>query len=389
MKDTEKDPVAHVRYRGKKTWVANVNKDFWEDTRLSMNARVFWVSVYMYWSPNSTHPWVSLSRLAKTMLRDRKTLRLHRQELVDKGYMRISYGNKRNKVYYDLTEEPHQFEPVDDDAPDDNGSEEWVGSGSPGGVGSHSPGGRGAVPQGGRGATPQGVGNPVPHSAAQSDTSGRKTKGETRGPSHPKSPSKTSHKKTTTKSASRGSATPSSSGPSDLPPSAEDEDKPTPAESAEELPSGEDSPDVKANNVLMNISDVIRASTGKAPSIGQNFRMQALEFFQLNEWSSPVGEPYVPHDIYYICSEGCVRAQQNPAPEAPRGSSKPAFDPYFYCRRYAATPNRIFTEDNQGDLILLKMKQEIGYDQPLSFDEINEHLLALVRARKALKALKA
>lgn len=362
----DQDLPARVTTYSKRPWVANVPKALFEDTRITYNARYFWVAVHMYVSQSNSSPWISLGRLAKIHGRDKKTLRRHRQELIDKGYMKIRYARGANNqlfCYYHLTEEPFQWGDTDSDSPDYGSA---TGQSAAGGPGHGAPGGRGMVPQG--------PGSGVPTPRPKTGSKPLETNGHARGPLFVKTPQKDIPNKTTRR-AKRGS--------SNVEPSAPEPPSSTTARNPVKVTDEEgNTPDVKAETVAKEIGTVIKICTGRKPVVPeQTLRMQATEFFQMNCWAPPIHDAYAVADIYYICAKGIVSAQENLPPEKPKHGKAP-FDPFFYSRHYADKPGRIFTEDSKGDLILLKIKQEIGYDQPLEFDAIWE-FLTKVKERSA------
>jgi hypothetical protein len=240
---------------------------------------------------------------------------------------------------------------------------------------------------GGWSKSDQGVVKKRSDSVPQSGTSCRKTKAEVRSPLRQKTPHEVDPENTTT---TRGASRPdSSSGPS-VPPSAEDQDQ-RPPQAASGIGSGSEgeadeyTPDEKANLYIVELPKLLKKLTGVKPSIGQHTVMAAKEFFQINRWSTPEMPTYNPWDVYYICVMGWVLASANPEPEPKPGSTKPPFDPYFYCRRYANKPSRIFDLDSQDDMILFQMKREIKYDQPFSNSKLLETITAEIKKAMAAR----
>ena len=82
---------------------------------------------------------------------------------------------------------------------------------------------------------------------------------------------------------------------------------------------------------------------------------EAIAYFERNTG-------YEVQDVVAICVLGMKNAREVAPPEE-------GVDPYFWSRRFAHKPNRIFTTNNEGDLILACIENEVKFRPDSDHDD--------------------
>ena len=134
-----------------------------------------------------------------------------------------------------------------------------------------------------------------------------------------------------------------------------------------------DTPDQKAATLAAELPLFVRrvAKLSQRPTFTADTLQGALEWFQRNpehEW----------YDVLAICILGAKNAREVPAPEE-------GFDPYFWSRKYALKPNKLFETNADDDLILTALiregKWELGPEHGIEWAE-KLHLAELARVER-------